>query len=242
MKFILDVHCHTVSSGHAYSTITENAAHAAQIGLTHIGISDHGPAMPDGPHLYSFLNLNAIPKVIHGVNILRGVEANILSSEGELDIPARLVSSLDFVIASMHRGVLLADSTQANTRALVNAALNPHVNILGHPNNSAYSIDIEPIIEAAAKTGTVIEINNNSLTPGSFRYFGEDEFVATLELCKQYGVSVLASSDAHYCTGVGNFEYAHRLIIESGISEELVVNTSIERFLAAIARKKGVKQ
>jgi len=242
MKFILDVHCHTVNSSHAFSTITENATHAASIGLTHIGISDHGPGMPDGAHLYNFLNLGAIPEVIHGVRILKGVEANILTRDGELDMPKYVLSRLDFVIASMHRGVILPESTATNTRALVSAAQNPNVHILGHPNNTVYPIDIEAVVEAAAKTGTIYEINNHSLIPGSFRYNGEEEFVKTLELCKQYGVYVLASSDAHYCTSVGNFEHAQRLIEQSGIPDHLVLNANAQRFFNVIEQKRSRNQ
>ena len=234
MNFVLDVHCHTVSSTHAYSTITENAAHAASIGLTHIGIADHGPNMPGGAHRYHFSNLVALPAEIHGVQILRGIEANILDSSGSLDLSDTILAKLDFVIASMHRDVIAPASRSENTQALVNAMKNPRVHILGHPHNSQYPMDAEAVVKVAAQTGTIIEINNHSLKPGSFRYNGTESFIETLALCKQHNVSILASSDAHYHTSVGDFFYAKPLIEEFGFPEELVVNTSIERFRAAL--------
>lgn len=241
MNFILDVHCHTISSTHAYSTITENAAHAASIGLTHMGIADHGPGMPGGAHRYHFFNLGALPDEIHGVKILRGIEANILNEKGELDFDNQYLTRLDFVIASMHREVIIPADCAANTAALINAMENPHVHILGHMHNPQYPIDIEAAVKAAARTHTIIEINNHSLIPGSFRYAGDDDFVQTLELCKKYNVSVLASSDAHYHTSVGNFCYAQPLIEKSDIPEELVVNTCAKRFANAIQRKGSIK-
>ena len=237
MKYILDIHCHTISSGHAYSTITENAAHAASIGLTHIGIADHGPEMPGGAHRYHFLNLGALPDVIHGVRILKGIEANILNSNGDVDFPNQYLAMMDFVIASMHREVIIPADRASNTAALVNAMGNPNVHVLGHPTNVVYDIDIKEVVIAAANTRTIIEVNNHSLIPGSFRFKGEEPFIEMLTLCKKYGVQILASSDAHYHTSVGDFSRAKLLIEAAGIPEELIINTSVEKLRAAIKAK-----
>jgi len=242
MHFILDIHCHTINSNHAYSTITENAAHAASIGLTHIGIADHGPGMPGGAHKYHFYNLGALPKHIHGVRVLRGIEANILNRDGELDFPNDILSRLDFVIASMHREVILTSGVEANTATLVNAMQNPNVHIIGHPNNIVYPINIEEVVRAAADTHTILEVNNHSLIPGSFRYNGEDEFVQMLELCKKYRVQVLASSDAHYHEAVGDFSYAKQLIESAGLPNDLVINTSAERLADAVKKKSTINK
>ena len=238
MNYTLDIHCHTVNSGHAYSTIAENAAHAAKVGLTHIGIADHGPDMPGGAHRYHFYNLGALPDYIHGVRILKGIEANILDAKGTLDFPDQYLAMMDFVIASMHREVIVPSTREENTAALVNAMENPNLHVLGHPINTVYEIDIEAVVKAAAKTRTILEMNNHSLIPGSFRYKGEGDYVEMLRLCKEYNVNILASSDAHYHESVGNFTHAKRLIEASGISQELIVNTNIEKLNAAIQAKK----
>ncbi|MCL2388696.1 MAG: PHP domain-containing protein, partial [Defluviitaleaceae bacterium] len=86
MRFVLDVHCHTVNSGHAYSTVSENAAHAAQIGMECIGISDHAPGMPGGAHIYHFSNLWSLPEIINGVRVFKGAECNIMNINGDLDL------------------------------------------------------------------------------------------------------------------------------------------------------------
>ena len=234
MKLILDIHCHTISSNHAYSTITENAAHAASVGLTHIGIADHGPGMPGGAHRYHFHNLGALPDTIHGVRVLKGIEANILNSGGELDFPNQYLAMMDFVIASMHREVIVPASRAADTAALVNAAENPNVHILGHPLNVEYDIDIAAVVKAAAKTRTIIELNNHSLIPGSFRYNGTEQYVEMLALCKEHGVKILVSSDAHYHEHVGNFEMAKPLLEAANVPEELILNTCPDKFFAAI--------
>jgi len=238
LNFILDLHCHTISSGHAYSTLTENAAHAASMGLTHMGIADHGPNMPGGAHLFHFMNMSVLPNVIHGVRILKGMETNIISYYGELDLPRMALEKMDFVIASLHRVVLPTASRKTNTSAIIGAMENPNVHIIGHPNDVSYDIDIKAVVEAAARTRTILEINNSSLIPGSFRFNGEDEIAETIALCKEYGVQILASSDAHFSDAVGNFGLAKPLIEASGISEDLVINTCVEKLFNAIKAKK----
>ena len=86
MQLIADFHIHTVASGHAYSTIEEYAEAAKKKGLKIIAITDHGPAMPGGPHYYHFSNLVMIPQKINGVRILRGAEVNIINEQGQVDL------------------------------------------------------------------------------------------------------------------------------------------------------------
>jgi putative hydrolase len=149
---------------------------------------------------------------------------------------------MDFIIASMHRGVLPAISRKADTNALINAMKNPYVHIIGHPVGAWYDIDVTALVEAAARTNTILEVNEKSITPASNRYNGNDDTIKMLELCKKMDVPVLASSDAHFCTDVGNFNTAKALIDSVGLKDSLVLNTSIEVFLNAIQRKgKGNK-
>jgi putative hydrolase len=243
MDFVLDVHCHTINSGHAYSTVTENAAHAARIGLEYIGISDHAPAMPGAACLYNFTNLWSLPDVINGVRVFKGVECNILDRHGKLDLDADLLAKMEFVIASFHRGTFAPSDKATHTRAMIAAMENNRdMHILGHPGDCFFDIDIEAVITAAARTNTVIEINNQSLNPKSYRYNGSSTMEEILKFCKKKQVPVLASSDAHYATYVGEVSRAKALIEAVGIDEELVLNTSVERFLAAVARKRELFQ
>ena len=237
MNYFLDVHCHTIASGHAYSTVTENAAHAASIGLTHIAITDHGPAMDGGACIYSFMNMGCVPDYIHGVRVLKGAEANIMDSEGRLDISDGVLKRLDFAIASLHRAICTPSTKEDNTQAMVKAMENPMVNILGHPGDRFFDIDFEAVAAAAARTGTIIEINNQTLNPDFGRYNGDAPQRQLLALCKAYGVPVIASSDAHFHTLVGKLDYAKALIEEAGLPESQVLNTSAELFFAAVQRK-----
>ena len=69
MKALVDLHTHTLVSGHAYSTIKENVESAKLAGLKYIGLSEHAPNMPAAPHAYYFQNVHVIPKEIDGVKV-----------------------------------------------------------------------------------------------------------------------------------------------------------------------------
>jgi len=239
MNFILDLHIHTVASGHAYSTISENAAHAAAIGLTHIAITDHGPEMPGGAHLYAFLNQVCLPDYMHGVRVLKSAEVNILDHDGNLDLPDNVLHRMDFAIASLHRKPCPPASKDANTQAMIKAMENPAVSILGHPGDGFFDIDLEAVVAAAARTLTIIEINNQSLNPRSARYNGDAPQKRLLELCKEYSVPIIASSDAHFCTLVGEMTQAKALIEAANLPESQILNTSADLFFKAVRLKRG---
>ena len=122
MKLIGDLHTHTLASTHAYSTITENCRSAAERGIKVVAMTDHWGEMPDSPHIWHFDNLRILPRHICGVTVLKGVEANILNNDGELDMPRRTLENLEWVVASMHRQVYEPSTPENHTRAYLKVA------------------------------------------------------------------------------------------------------------------------
>ena len=103
MRLLADLHTHTVASGHAFSTLTENAHVARARGLELIAITDHAPSVPQGAHAWYFWNLKIIPSVLDGVRLLKGCEANLSpDSENGLDLPDLILGWLDFVAVGFH--------------------------------------------------------------------------------------------------------------------------------------------
>jgi putative hydrolase len=231
MRIIADLHTHTIASGHAYSTVNEIALAAGAKGLQAIALTDHGPAMPGGPHRYHFCAMRFIPRTIAGVRILRGVEANILNEQGALDLDQPVLAELDFVMAGLHeecgfsgRGIDL------NTQAVLAAMENPLVNCISHPGNPVFPLHYGEIVRGALKTGTALEINNSSLLLSRKGSAGNCREIA--RLCATSGAQLLIGSDAHISQGVGCFEAALQLVDEAGIAEGQVVNASWEGLLA----------
>jgi putative hydrolase len=230
MKIIADMHTHTVASGHAYSTVNELARAARDKGLEALAITDHGPALPGGPHLYHFGAMRFIPAWIDGVRILRGVEANILAEDGTLDMPEQYLARLDFVMAGLHEGCGLDDwNIGQNTTAVLGAMANPRVKAISHSGNPEFPVSYEDLVQGALETKTAIEINNSSFSISRGGSRPNCERLA--ELLVRSGAPVIVGSDAHIAQGVGEFEDAVALLVKVGIPAEQVVNSSLERLL-----------
>lgn len=238
LKFLVDTHCHTVSSGHAYSTISEIAEVAGEKSLKIIAMTDHGPAMPGGPHIFHIGNQKVIPDYIKGVRVLKGVEANILDFDGGLDLPEKYLKKLEIVIASLHDVCIVPGSVEENTRALVTAMQNPNVDIIAHPGNPYFPIDIDRFIQCAYDTGTLVEINNSSFI-GS-RRGSEDNCRRIAAKAMEKGVLLVAGSDCHICYDVGKFNKIEEIFEELEMPEELVINTDPQRLIDYL-NKKGRK-
>lgn len=239
MKYVADLHVHTVASGHAFSTVLENAQAAKEQGLELIAITDHGPAMVGGPHQYHFSNMRILPDYIAGIRILRGVEANIVDHEGNLDLKDRYLNFLDIVLAGFHADCLKPGSQEENTRTLIKAIIGGRVDIIVHPGNPAFPIHAAQVAQAAVDNNVLLEINNASLS-GIVRRGSEENCPAVAAAVAKLGGMVSLGSDAHYCASVGNLGEAVKLAKEVGLSSTQVVNCSwqaIDSFLVSRGRQ-----
>lgn len=169
MRDVLDLHTHTLASGHAYSTINEMIQAAKDKGLKMLGITEHAPEMPGSCSSMYFVNFRVLPRERDGLTVLFGAELNIVDYEGHVDLPEEMLRGLDLVIASLHTPCIRPGTREENTRAYLKAMENPCLNIIGHPDDARYPIEYRPIVERAKERGILLEVNNSSLKPGSFR-------------------------------------------------------------------------
>lgn len=234
MRDILDVHTHTIASGHAYNTMMEMIRAAQEKGLEVYGITEHAPGMPGSCHDFYFHNLKVVERQFGELEVLLGAEVNILDEEGGVDLEEPYLGRMDVVIASMHAPCIRPGSREWNTRCLIRAMENPHINIIGHPDDGRYPLDYEAVVQAAKEHHTLLEINNNSLNPQGFRQNAEENDLEILRLCKKYGVSVILGSDAHYYKDILNHERIRPLLESVSFPEELVVNTDRKKLYAYI--------
>ncbi len=231
-----DLHCHTLASTHAYSTVTELAGAAARAGLAALAVTDHGIGLEDSPHLWHFECLKILPPEISGVRILHGVEANVMDMEGRIDMPESLLAGLDIVVASMHGGLTPAEGREACTEAWLRVAANPHVDIIGHSGTPCYAYDYERVIPVFGSYGKVVEINENTF---AVRESSLENCRRIALLCKKHRVRVVLDSDAHYHEAVGRVPRCLALLRDIGFPPELIVNGSRDGF-AAFCREKGI--
>lgn len=235
MKILSDYHTHTVFS-HGKGTIEENVQAARRIGLLEIGISDHGPGhMGFGIDKKRFSEMKKIIDELNqrydDINILLGLEANVLDVEGHLDVDDEILDLKDILLAGYHFGSRpvkwgrdllrhggnwIGEKTgwfqkslcQINTQALINAMHRYDIDIITHPGAKG-PIDIEQVARAAEKTNTALEIN------ASHGYLTESQ----LEKIIKYDILFSINSDAHHPEDVGRFhpalERAKNLKIEA---------------------------
>lgn len=227
MKIVVDTHTHTISSGHAYSTVQEMAREAPVNGIEMFAVTDHGPAMKGAPYLYHFGNMRVIPAEIYGVRILKGVEANIIDYDGNTDMPDEYLKRLDFALASFHDICIPPSTVEEHTNALVRVLRNPYIDAIAHPGNPQFGVDIEKVVKAAKENNKLIEINNHSFY---VRSGSEENCRNFVKMCKAHRVRIVCGSDAHISFHIGRFDKVYKLLEEEGMPEELVLNASIAGF------------
>lgn len=234
----VDLHTHTIASGHAYNTIYEMVKSAKEKGAELIGISDHGPAMEGSASKHYFRSSGCIPRDLFGMKLLFGCELNIMDTEGHVDLDAVFSKPLDYAIASLHDVCITPGSMKENTRAYCRAMENPVVWIIGHPDDGVFPTDFDELARTAAEHHVLIELNEASVKPGSYRKNGRENAVQMLRRCEQYGAKVVVSSDAHIECNILRHDAALALLDEVHFPQELVVNLSAQKALKALEERK----
>ena len=237
MRFEADLHVHSIASGHAFSTVADNVQAAAKKGLKLIAITDHGPQMPDGPHPYYFRNMRVLPKNYLGVEILKGIEANIIDEKGNIDIPEDLAKNLDIVLAGFHPYCSPSGTVVENTRTMIKAINNPLIDMIVHPGNPEFQVDPTEIVLACKEKGTLLEINSSSLGSIGSRAGSYGNCLAIAEKVVEHGLKVAIGSDAHWAEQVGDFSLAVELASKVGLKESQVINTSIQEIYLYLQKK-----
>jgi DNA polymerase (family 10) len=162
-----DLHVHTTASD-GTASIEEMAIAAREVGYQYLAITDHSATMGFGSDVSPDELRAQIERIraleLDGIEVLAGSEVNVLP-DGSLDYDDALLAELDWVVASVHTSFRM--SSDAMTERIVRAIEHPLVDVLGHPSGRKieqrlpYEYDLEAVIEAAARTGTMLEINAN---------------------------------------------------------------------------------
>lgn len=231
--YVLDIHTHTLMSGHAYGTIREMAKAAAEAGLVVLGISEHGPGTPGTCDPLYFLNLNVVPKQLYGVRLLHGCEINV-RNDGKLWLEQRYLDRLDYGIVGIHGICYENAGKKKNTQNLILCMQNEKIRFVSHPDDGNMPLDYELLVAAAKEYHVALEVNNSSLLRAD-RLDCIQNYQTMLTFCERLRVPVVVSSDAHDPDSVGRFDKARRLLRQMDFDEELILNTGAEKLLAHLA-------
>ncbi len=234
-------HCHTDwSDGSA--TLAEMAEAARLRGLHYLGIADHSRSAGYAGGL-SIERVRSQWAEIDALNasfgatfhVFKGTECDILA-DGSLDYPDDLLEGFDYVVASIHSSFQLPRDEM--TRRLVRAASHPRVTMLGHPTGrlllarDAYAVDLDAVIEAAAKAGTMIEIN---ASPHRL-----DLDAIHCRRAREKGVKLVINPDAHAVSGFDDLDYGISVARRGWLESTDVWNTlSLKGMLRQIRDRAG---
>lgn len=234
MNIVLDIHTHTVASGHAFSTLQEMAQAAADKGLQLLGITEHGPGIPGTIDPIYFRNLWTVPRKMYGVELMLGSELNIIDYNGNVDLSKEYLKKMDICIAGLHSLCYTPGTMEQNTSAVIGAIRNPYIKIITHPGDGTAILDYESIVLAAKEHQTLLEINNSSLDPYREKESAPDNFREILRLCKKYNQPVILGSDAHISFAIAKYDLIYPLLAETEFPETLIMNDKLEAFKAYI--------
>ena len=239
MRVEIDTHTHTLASGHAYNTINEMAKTAADKGLKGLAITEHAPQMPGTCHLFYFQNLRVVPRERYGIELLLGTELNIMNEDGEVDLPEETLKTQDIAIASMHTPCFKGERTVEKVTAAYEKVMeHRYVDIIGHPDDGRFPVDMERLVSQAKKTGTLLEVNNSSLRPDGFRENTRENCLRMLKECKKQGAMIVLGSDSHVDVDIAEYPYAEEVLKKADFPEELIANLSLEKLKASLKHNK----
>lgn len=231
MKTQLDVHTHTVASGHAYSSLQEMAQAAADKGLKILGITEHGPGIPGTCNPMYFRNMHCVPRQLYGIRLMLGAELNILNTNGDICLDEEHWRMLDLRIAGIHSLCWQGGTKEENTAGVIQAMRNPYVQIISHPGDGTALLDFEQLVLASKETHTLLEINNHSLAPARHKTVARPNNLELLQLAKKHQVPVILGSDAHISMMIAQYDKIMPLVEEAEMPDELIMNYSTKRFL-----------
>lgn len=242
MQLFGDYHTHTFySSGsfnskHAKGSIMENALVAKQKGLKEIGITEHGL----GHKLYHLKRSNIVKmreeiemaKKASQINVLLGIEANIISSSGDIDMTKEEIEMFDYIVLGFHQfakaksvreffkfflpnllGIKTKKIKTQNTLALISAMKKYPIKFISHPGVKM-PVYMEEIISTAIETNTMLEINGKRIA-----YTKSD-----IELINKNNIKLIINSDAHSAKSVAEINKPLNFIIKNKIEINKINN------------------
>ena len=234
------VHSHSTWSD-GKSSLEDMVRAEAAMGLRYLTVTEHSAAaayaggLDEARVRLQWQEIARVQEAVPEVRLFRGIEVDILE-DGALDLPDRLLSELDVVIASVH--VRHGQDQAAMTARVLRALDHPCTDVLGHPTGRLLQrrepspVDMPAVLERAAKRGVFLEVNGN---PDRL-----DLSADHVRLALQAGASLVVSADAHSTDALHNVGYAVHTARKGGARRSDVLNTlGADEFLSAIRRRRA---
>ncbi len=220
-----DLHCHTTASD-GTASIEEMAQAAIAAGYEYLAITDHSASMGFGADVSDdqlkrqIERIREVDATLPELTLLAGSEVNILP-DGSLDYPDELLAELDWVLASVHTSFRMPKAEM--TARIVRAIEHPYVDCIGHLSGrkilqrQPYEFDFNAVLEASARTGTMLEINANPDRRDLNELHARDAAAA--------GIPIVINCDAHRTSGFDVVRYGVATARRGWLSANQIANT-----------------
>jgi DNA polymerase (family X) len=218
-------HCHTTESD-GFNSLEQYIAEAKRLGWNYLGISDHSQAaayaggLPIDKIRAQMRKIDKLNEADPGFRIFKGTECEIFT-DGSLDYSDKLLSELDFVVASVHSKFKMSEDEA--TKRIIKAIKNKYVSMLGHPTGrlllerEAYPVNMKAVIDAAADYGKSIEINSHpSRLDLDWRF---------VRYAREKKIPIFINPDAHRVEGLSDVRYGIGIARKGWLGQDDVANT-----------------
>ena len=233
----VDLHSHSSFSRCGIHTIIEILEEAKRKGLKAQAITDHGPAKVDFIRSTFF---NRLTQPVEGIMLLKGMECNVMNIDGAIDLPSKFFRHCDVLLAGLHNNLTVDWDRDEATNALINTMKNnPWVDILTHPLNHDFDVDLRRLARTAYETGTALEFNNSKIVYGSVSEKDQCDFI---RICREEGCLVAVNTDAHTLNELGDTKAMDTLLEKESFPEELVVNRNLEAVMEWLEGRRSFKK
>ncbi|MGH8230165.1 MAG: DNA polymerase/3'-5' exonuclease PolX, partial [Steroidobacteraceae bacterium] len=220
-----DLHCHTTASD-GTASIEEMAQAAIGAGYEYLVITDHSASMGFGADVSAeelrrqIERVREVDATLENFTLLIGSEVNVLP-DGSLDYADEVLAELDWIVASVHTSFRMPRKEM--TARIVRAIEHPYVDCIGHLSGRkilqrpAYEFDFEAVLESAARTGTMLEINANPDRRDLNELHARDAAAA--------GIALVINCDAHRTSGFEVVRYGIATARRAWLTPSQIANT-----------------
>lgn len=239
----IDLHIHSIHSGHAYGSIYDILKDAASKKMNLIAITDHGPSLLGSAQIHHFRMGDLAPRGYKGVKLLWGCEANIIDKNGNIDLDDGTIKKLDILLVGIHLTTPYKDlGKKANTKALISCFKKYPIHVFAHPGTLYYDFDLEKVFQAACDENLLLELNLAVLRRINQNHYREklDYNKKIIEIAKKNKKKIIVNSDAHFLHQIGDDSLLKKYWRKLGLTKDMVINNfpeELEKFLESKKQK-----
>lgn len=241
----IDLHIHTIHSGHAYGTFYDVIKEAAKKKMKMIAIADHGPSLLGSVTRLHFGMGVRSPKTYKGVKILWGCESDPVNGSGKLDLSDENIAKLDILLVGFHEPTPYKDlGKKKNTEMLIKCFKRYKPQIFTHPARQMYPYDLEKVCQAACDNGVMLELNLAELAYTDREKPKQREarlkrIKQTVDIARKNKKKMILNSDAHFLHEIGDDKILKKYAKKLGVTKDIIINNYPKELMGVLKRRWG---